>query len=526
MQAAGGGEAPAAPRAAGPAARRAGPAATSQRRSRPAAPRPRPPRARPCRRRRRRSSCRSSAAAAPGRSAGASTSTVFAARSAGGAPRPSGAGPRRGRSRARAPRRARACASSPRPASPPIRISSGSSTATWSRSLRPPGSRSDLDRRGRVRRRLERVVVPLTRRSVAAASRHTFVTVPSQTERRPRIRSPWGGGRGTFYPARRSGRADRGSTLAAVKVLIVGSGGREHALAWKLASSPQLDELHAAPGNPGIARLGQCHPVRAEDGEGLLSLCRELAIDLVVVGPEAPLVVGLADTLRRGGRRRVRADAGRGADRGVEGLREGRAGGGRRSDRRSASPSRGRPASSRSTGSRPARASSSAARRTSSTPACAAPRRSAASSLIEELLEGEEVSLFALSDGERGGRPRAGPGLQARRRAGHRPEHRRDGRVLAGAGPRRAEVEELLETVHRPVLAELARRDAPFTGLLYAGPDADRGRPAGARVQLPLRRSRDAGDPAADRGRPPAAARSARRPASWPARSRSATSRR
>ena len=86
-----------------------------------------------------------------------------------------------------------------------------------------------------------------------------------------------------------------------MKVLIVGSGAREHALAWKLAASPELDELHAAPGNPGIAALGQCHPVRAEDGEGLLSLCRELAIDLVVVGPEAPLVVGLVDTLRRGG---------------------------------------------------------------------------------------------------------------------------------------------------------------------------------------------------------------------------------
>ena len=93
----------------------------------------------------------------------------------------------------------------------------------------------------------------------------------------------------------------RPSTLAAVNVLIVGSGGREHALAWKLSQSPTLGTLHAAPGNPGIAALGECHPVRAEDGEGLLSLCRALDVDLVVVGPEAPLVVGLVDTLRRAG---------------------------------------------------------------------------------------------------------------------------------------------------------------------------------------------------------------------------------
>jgi phosphoribosylamine--glycine ligase len=84
-----------------------------------------------------------------------------------------------------------------------------------------------------------------------------------------------------------------------VRVLVVGSGGREHALAWKLAQSGA--ELHAAPGNPGIARLGPCHPVRAEDGEGLLTLARSLGIDLVVVGPEAPLVAGVADRLRRGG---------------------------------------------------------------------------------------------------------------------------------------------------------------------------------------------------------------------------------
>jgi phosphoribosylamine---glycine ligase len=70
-----------------------------------------------------------------------------------------------------------------------------------------------------------------------------------------------------------------------VKVLLVGSGGREHALAWKLSRSPRLAELHCAPGNPGIARHARCHPVRPEDAEGLLALALDLAVDLVVIGP-------------------------------------------------------------------------------------------------------------------------------------------------------------------------------------------------------------------------------------------------
>jgi phosphoribosylamine--glycine ligase len=86
-----------------------------------------------------------------------------------------------------------------------------------------------------------------------------------------------------------------------VRVLLVGSGGREHALAWRLAASKELDELHAAPGNPGIASLATCHPVAAGDGDGLLGLARSLEVDLVVVGPEAPLVHGVADALRHAG---------------------------------------------------------------------------------------------------------------------------------------------------------------------------------------------------------------------------------
>ena len=86
-----------------------------------------------------------------------------------------------------------------------------------------------------------------------------------------------------------------------MKVLLVGSGGREHALAWKLAQSSGVTALHAAPGNPGIAALGDCHPVRADDAEALLGLARSLDADLAVIGPEAPLVAGVGDALRRNG---------------------------------------------------------------------------------------------------------------------------------------------------------------------------------------------------------------------------------
>ena len=86
-----------------------------------------------------------------------------------------------------------------------------------------------------------------------------------------------------------------------MNVLLIGSGGREHALAWKLAASPMLTKLYAAPGNPGIARDAECVALDTADHEAVLAFCRAHAIDLVVVGPEAPLVAGLADHLRAGG---------------------------------------------------------------------------------------------------------------------------------------------------------------------------------------------------------------------------------
>ena len=86
-----------------------------------------------------------------------------------------------------------------------------------------------------------------------------------------------------------------------MNVLLIGSGGREHALAWKLAASPLLTKLYAAPGNPGIAREAELVALDVEDHAATAAFCRDKEIGLVVVGPEAPLVAGLADALREDG---------------------------------------------------------------------------------------------------------------------------------------------------------------------------------------------------------------------------------
>jgi len=86
-----------------------------------------------------------------------------------------------------------------------------------------------------------------------------------------------------------------------MRVLVVGSGGREHALAWAIAASPLVDTLYCAPGNAGIAEEAECVPIRATDIAGLVGFCRREQIDFVVVGPEAPLVLGLVDALEAEG---------------------------------------------------------------------------------------------------------------------------------------------------------------------------------------------------------------------------------
>ena len=253
-----------------------------------------------------------------------------------------------------------------------------------------------------------------------------------------------------------------------MRVLIVGSGGREHALAWKLSQSAALPELHAAPGNPGIASLGECHPVRAEDAEGLLALAQAVEIDLAVIGPEVPLVAGIADELRHAGIPVFGPSAGAAR---IEGSK---------SFAKEVLEAAGVPAAVAMPVARPpcvVKADGLAGGkgvfvcRTQEELDAGVPAASAlgGSLVIEELLEGEEVSVFALTDGRQ-----AIPLAAARdyKRAGDGDAGPNTGGMGAfspvpGLAP--AEVDELVARVHQPVLAELAGRGTPFAGLLYAG---------------------------------------------------------
>jgi len=253
-----------------------------------------------------------------------------------------------------------------------------------------------------------------------------------------------------------------------VKVLVVGSGGREHALAWKLAQSPTVEEVHAAPGNPGIARIGQCHPIRAEDGESLLALARTLTANLVVVGPEAPLVAGVADELRRGGVSVFgpSAEAAR-----IEGSKAFAKDVMRAADVPTAETiSVARiPCVVKADGLTAGKGVFVCRTEEELDAALHAARVFGEQFVIEELLEGEELSLFALVDGsnilplpESRDYSRVGDGDTGPNTGGmgsYSPVPELDG----------GQVADLIDAIHRPVVEELASRGTPFIGCLYAG---------------------------------------------------------
>jgi phosphoribosylamine--glycine ligase len=251
-----------------------------------------------------------------------------------------------------------------------------------------------------------------------------------------------------------------------VQVVVVGSGAREHALAWRLAQSPGLTELHAAPGNPGIAAFGRCHPVRPDDAEGLLSLAVTIGADLVVIGPEGPLVAGVADELRVNGIPVFgpSADAAR-----IEGSK---------SFAKDVMRAAGVPiAETLSVARAPCVVKADGLASGKGVFVChtaeqldealRAVTAFGGEFVIEELLEGEEVSLFALSDGRQ-----VVPfgAAQDFKRIGDGDTGPNTGGMGAYSPvPWFGETDELVAAIHQPVVDELARRGSPFIGALFAG---------------------------------------------------------
>ena len=261
-----------------------------------------------------------------------------------------------------------------------------------------------------------------------------------------------------------------------MKVLLIGSGGREHALAKALRQDPELEELHAAPGNPGIAEYATLHDVDLESNDLLVKLAQDLQVDLVVVGPEKPLVNGVADALRKVGiatfgpsamaanlegskdfAKQVMHDAGVPTARSFTCTTK--------AEIESALDTFGAPYVVKHDGLAAGKGVVvTDDRQLALDHAYLSPRV-----VIEEFLDGPEVSLFGISDGTT---ILAMQPAQDFKRVG-------DGDAGPNTGGMGAYsplpwapsdiVEQTLLQVLRPTIAEMKARDTPFVGLLYAG---------------------------------------------------------
>lgn len=267
-----------------------------------------------------------------------------------------------------------------------------------------------------------------------------------------------------------------------MNVLLLGSGGREHALAWKLAQSPRLTSLHAIPGNPGIARHAALHDVPLTDHAAVIDFCRANDIGFVVVGPEAPLVDGLSDALRAAGLPVFGPSQAAAQLEGSKGFtkdlcaRENipTAGYVRVSDLATAQAALardfGRPVVIKADGLAAGKGVTVAMTDQEAQAAIAAIfEKPGGEAVIEEFLEGEEASLFILTDGK------------SILPLGSAQDHKRvgDGDTGPNTGGMGAyspapvltpELErQAIETIIKPTVAAMAKDGIPYAGVLYAG---------------------------------------------------------
>ncbi len=271
-----------------------------------------------------------------------------------------------------------------------------------------------------------------------------------------------------------------------MRILVVGSGGREHALCWAIANSPLCDALYCAPGNAGIAEEAECVPVAADDLDGLVAFARERAIDFVVVGPEAPLVAGLVDKLEDAGIRAFGPSAAAAALEGSKGFTKDlcarhnipTAAYTRFADAEAAKAhirDAGAPIVVKADGlaaGKGVTVAASVAEAHAAVDAAMGARRFGAAGaelVIEECLEGEEISVFALADGKNA--------LLLAGALDHKTANDGDtGPNTGGMGATSpapvmtdALEAEIMARIIEPATAAMAAEGMPYTGVLYAG---------------------------------------------------------
>jgi phosphoribosylamine--glycine ligase len=263
-----------------------------------------------------------------------------------------------------------------------------------------------------------------------------------------------------------------------MNILLLGSGGREDALAWRLRQSPSCGKLIAMPGNPGIARWADCVPGDPCDREGVLDAARSQAIDLVVIGPEAPLVAGVGDSLRAQGIAVFGPSAAAAQLEGSKGFTKDlcRANGiptadyvrvERQSDALAALDRFSLPVVIKADGLAAGKGVTVAMTRPEAEEAIAAAGDGPL--VIEEFLSGEEASLFALIDGETAV---ALASAQDHKRVGEGDTGPNTGGMgaYAPAAVLTAELErQAMDEIVRPTARALAAAGTPFSGVLYAG---------------------------------------------------------
>ncbi len=271
-----------------------------------------------------------------------------------------------------------------------------------------------------------------------------------------------------------------------MRILVVGGGGREHALCWAIAGSPLCDKLYCAPGNAGIAQDAECVAIGAEDVDALVAFAKDNAIDLVVVGPEAPLVLGLVDRLEAEGIKAFGPRANAAMLEGSKGFMKDlcarhkipTAAYGRFTDAEAAKAyirEQGAPIVVKADGLAAGKGVT-VAQSVEEALAAAdeamtnnAFGEAGAELVVEEFLEGEELSFFVLTDGTNA-LPLAG--AQDHKAVGEGDTGPNTGGMGAysPAPSLTPELEELvMETIVMPTVRGMATDGAPYVGLLYAG---------------------------------------------------------